>query len=110
MMTAYEFTKPQADFTSKVKKQSFEASVITLQIELAHKERNPREDNHYIECKSIFYDVTDSCNKQEATNWMTYFMSNAIAYGIVTHARDWQYKFLAAYDIFNQLTSMRREW
>ena len=48
-----------------------------------------------------------SCNEQEAVNWMKYYMANAIAYGIQTKNLDWRTKFLAAWDLFLELTGGR---
>ena len=104
-MNAYEFTRFDADYTYKARAYACETSVVALQIELAHKDCDAREQVHYTECKDVFIELTMSCNKQEAIKWMKYWMANALAYGIKTKNVDWQYKFLAAYDLFNSLTS-----
>ena len=105
-MTAYEFTRFDADFTSKVKVKDLMFCTRTLasSIEKAHT-NNAREKAEYKDAENIFLDCTMSCNKSEAINWMKYWMSNAIAYGLQTRNPDWQYKFLAAYDLFNSLTA-----
>lgn len=102
-MTAYEFTRFDADFTKKVKAQSYQANVVALQIELAHKTVDPRQKAEYSEAKNIFIECTMSCNQKEAAGWMEYWAVNAIAYGLQTKAKDWQYKFLAAYDLWSEL-------
>lgn len=101
-MTAYEFTKIGMDFTGKVKPRCYDASVVAFQIEYGHGANDPREEKEYHEAENIYLDLTMSCTREEAVSWMKYWMVNAIAYGIVTKSRDWQYKFLAAYDLWNE--------
>ena len=98
-MTAYEFTRFDVDFTAKVKAQAYDANVIALQIEYAHKEDSPREHEEYEDAKHTFIELTMSCDREEALGWMRFWMVNALAYGIATKERDWQYKYLAAYDL-----------
>ena len=103
-MTGYEFTKFSADYTSKVKAGSYEISVVAFQIEYSNPEVDFREDADYVDAKNWFLETTMSCNKREAINWMKYYMANAIAYGIQTKNKDWRTKFLAAFDLYNELT------
>lgn len=106
-MTGYEFTRFEADYTSKVKAQAYEASVVAMQaahaFEVAGK--NYKEDPDYQDAQNWFYETTMSCNDEEAKKWMEYYMRNAIAYGIETKNLDWRTKFLAAHDIFNELAA-----
>lgn len=104
-MTGYEFTRFEANFTSKMKARSYEASIVALQAEEAFCKngKDYKEDPDYIDCKDWFIETTMSCNTEEAINWMKYYMANAIAYGIQTRNLDWRTKFLAAWDIFNKL-------
>ena len=106
-MTGYEFTRFEADFTSKVKAQAYEASVVAMKIKEAFQKsgKNFWEEADYKDAKDWFIDSTMSCDKQEAINWMKYYMANAIAYGIETKNLDWRTKFMAAWDLFRGLTS-----
>lgn len=108
-MDAYEFTRFEADFTSKVKAQAYEASVVATLAKQAFDEAgiDYKQDADYIDAKHVFIELTMSCDMQEAINWMKYWMADAIAYGIMTKNLDWRTKFLAAYDIFNDLVPVR---
>ena len=106
-MTAYEFTRFESDFTSKMKAQAYDADTVKFQIEYAHKTSDIRGEAEYSDAENVFTELTMSCNMNEAIRWMQYWMANAIAYGIQTKNRDWQHKFLAAYDIFNRLCPLR---
>lgn len=108
-MNGYEFTRFEADFTSKSKARAYEASVVAMQVMHIYESNSKdyKDEADYIDAKNWFYETTMSCNKAEAINWMKYYMANAIAYGIQTKNLDWRTKFLAAYDIFNELTGGR---
>lgn len=106
-MTGYEFTRFEADFTSKVKARAYEASVVVFQIEYKNPNVNFRSEADYIDAKHWFIETTMSCDEDEAINWMKYYMANAIAYGIETKNLDWRTKFLAAWDLFVSLTGGR---
>lgn len=110
-MTGYEFTRFDADYTSKIKAKSYEASVVAMQAERAFyiNGKDYKEEADYQDAKDWFYETTMSCNEAEAINWMKYYMANAIAYGIQTKNLDWRTKFLAAWDIFVELTKGRFE-
>ncbi len=103
-MTGYEFTRFEADFTSKTKSQAYDASTVAFQIGYNNPGVDFRQDSDYADAKDWFCDSTMSCDKKEAINWMKYYMANAIAYGIQTKNLDWRTKFLAAWDLFNELT------
>lgn len=103
-MTGYEFTRFEANFMSKQKAQCYDASTVAFQIEYNNPTIDFRNDADYEDAKNWFIDTTMSCDKKEAINWMTYYMANAIAYGIETKNLDWRTKFLAAWDLFNSLT------
>lgn len=103
-MTGYEFTRFDADFTSNMKARAYDASTVAFQIEYNNPGINFREDEDYKDAEHWFIDSTMSCDEDEAINWMKYYMVNAIAYGIQTKNLDWRTKFLAAWDIFNDLT------
>ena len=103
-MTGYEFTRFEADFTSKAKAQGYacESKVVQMMCVKALGD-DFRNDADYIDAKNWFIDSTMSCDQEEAINWMKYYMANAIAYGIQTKNLDWRTKFLAAYDILEGL-------
>lgn len=104
-MNGYEFTRMENNFTKKMKKaRCYEASVVAFQIDYNNPYNNFREDDDYKDAKDWFIETTMSCNTSEAVDWMKYYMANAIAYGIVTKNLDWMTKFLAAYDLFVDLT------
>lgn len=97
-MNAYEFTKFEADYTSKIKAAKYyDANVLAWQVKSSLGDWE--KDADYIEATDAFIDVTMSCNAEERINWLEYFMSNAIAYGIQTKNRDWRGKYLAAYNL-----------
>ena len=102
-MNAYDFTRFDADFTHKVKARSYDAGVVAFQIECAHKDRDPRKEAEYKEAKSMFIECTMSCDEEEAAGWMKYWMINAIAYATETKERNWQYFYLAAYDLWTSI-------
>ena len=102
-MTAYEFTRINVDFTSKVKAKDYDPNAVALKLNLSNPDKNLRVQPKYIEAKNMFIDCTMSCDYNEAAGWMRYWMEDAIAYGICTKDRAWAYFFLAAYDIHNAL-------
>lgn len=103
VLNGYEFTRFEADYTSKVKAETYDASTLAWKI-LYSFPGDYKENADYKDAKFWLYEVTMSCNGDEAVKWMKYFMLNAIAYGIQTKNLDWKTKFLAAYDIFVELT------
>lgn len=105
-MTGYEFTRFEADFTSKMKaKKYYDVNMLAFLITSDYEKAsvNYLELPDYSDAKGWFIDSTMSCDLDEAKQWMKYYMSNAIAYGIQTKNIDWQTKFMAAYDIFSSL-------
>ena len=108
-MTGYEFTRFEADFTSKVKAQAYDAAVVATHAMKAFEQDglDYKEDADYVDAKDWFIDTTMSCDEKEAIGWMQYYMANAIAYGIQTKNLDWRTKFLAAWDLFNSITKGR---
>lgn len=108
-MNGYEFTRFEADFTSKVKAQAYEASVVAEQARQAFEKAGDdyKANPDYEDAKNWFIETTMSCDNDEAINWMKYYMANAIAYGIQTKFLDWRTKFLAAWDLFVSLTGGR---
>lgn len=103
-LNGYEFTRFEADFTSKTKAKAYDADVVAMKCEEAFGEKNYKGSEDYQDAKDWFIETTVSCDKKEAINWMKYYMANAIAYGIQTKNLDWRYKFMAAFDLFNMLT------
>ena len=108
-MTGYEFTRFEADYTCKAKAQRYEASIVAMHARKSFDDAfvDYTKDADYIDAREWFIETTMSCNKKEAIEWMKYYMANAIAYGIQTKNLDWKTKFLAAYDIFIELTQSR---
>lgn len=102
-LNAYEFTRFNADFTHKLKAQAYDIDNMASKVLSSFGTQNPRQDGHYIECTDMFLELTMSGDKDEALDWMSYWMVNAIAYGIETKNLDWKLKFLAAYDIYQSL-------
>lgn len=102
-MTGYEFTRFEADFTSKLKARNYDVKAVALKIKNNNPNIDFRAEEDYSDSKSWMVDTTMSCNLEEAISWMKYYMLNAIAYGIETKNLDWRTKFLAAYDIYNNL-------
>ena len=108
-MNGYEFTKFESDYTSKVKAQAYEASVVAMQAAHAFEVNciDYKEEDDYKDAQYWFIETTMSCNKEERISWMKYYMANAIAYGIQTKNLDWKTKFLAAWDLFEEITEGR---
>jgi hypothetical protein len=103
-MNGYEFTRFNADFTSKVKAQAYDAGTVAFLIKYREKSSIVwNEEPDYKDAKHWFIETTMSCTHEESIEWMKYYMANAIAYGIQTKNLDWRTKFLAAWDIFNDL-------
>lgn len=105
-MNGYEFTRFDADFTSKVKANAYDADVVAMKA-MEALGTNYKQNEDYTDAHYWFIETTMSCNEEEAINWMKYYMADAIAYGIQTKNLDWRTKFLAAYDIFVSLTKGR---
>lgn len=103
-MNGYEFTRFEADFTAKVKAQHYDVVEVQRSI-VARANTDLRKTADYDDAKDWFIDTTMSCTQREAISWMNYYMANAIAYGIQTKNLDWRTKFLAAYDLFIELTA-----
>ena len=57
----------------------------------------------YTMVEDMYYELTMSCNKDEAMAWMKTWMLWARAYWYDTLNEDWKSKFLAAFDIYMQL-------
>lgn len=108
-MNGFEFTRYEADFTSKAKAQSYEASVVAMMAMQSFEKKlmDYKEDPDYQDATNWFIETTMSCDRNERINWMKYYMANAIAYGIKTKNLDWKTKFLAAWDLFVSLTGGR---
>ena len=104
IMTGYEFTRFEADFTASAKAQGYACDCKVIQM-LCVKALgdNFKNEPDYKDAQDWFIETTMACDKAEAMNWMKYYMTNAIAYGIETKNLDWRTKFLAAYDLFNGL-------
>lgn len=106
VLNGYEFTRFEANYADKVKAQAYEASILAWKC-ASSIFGDYKEEADYKDASFWLYEVTSSCDKKEAIDWMKYFMVNAIAYGIQTKNLDWKTKFLAAYDIFVELTGGR---
>ena len=108
-LNGYEFTRFEADFTSQLKAQAYDADVVAMQAMHAFERAGEdyKEAPDYIDAKDWFIETTMSCDHDEAVNWMKYYMANAIAYGIQTKNLDWRTKFLAAWDLFEHITGGR---
>ena len=102
-MTAYEFTRFEADYTSKVKAATYQANTLAFLLIQSNPNKDLREQPEYKEADFMFFECTSSCNKQEALHWLDYWQANAIAYGIATGDSKWGYFFLAAYDMAEEL-------
>ena len=99
-LSAYEFARIESDFTAKGKAMAYDIDVVAYLI-LKRADVDLRKTVDYRTCKDVFVELTMSCEKDEAKNWMRYWMANAMSYGNQTRNLDWRTKFLAAYDIFN---------
>lgn len=102
-MTAYEFTRFESDFTTKMKAKALSIDTVKFSIEYNNPDKDLCTSEKYKDAEDIFIESTMSCTKIEAIEWMKYYMANAIAYGIQTKDTDWMYFFLAAYNIFTNL-------
>jgi len=102
-MTAYEFTKFESDYTSKVRAQTYQANTLAFLLIQSNPKKDLRKQPEYKEADFIYFERTSGCNRQEAIDWLTYWQANAIAYGLATGDRKWGYFFLAAYDMLEEL-------
>ena len=107
-MTAYEFIRSENNYLKKhPTNRGYDANIIARNII----DRNPGKDvrsmSQYIEAEDAFLDATMSCSRNEALDWMKYFMANAMAYGWETYDKHWMFFFLAAYDIYESLLEDR---
>lgn len=102
-MTAYEFTRFESDYTSKAKAGFYDANIIASLLEQRNSGKDLRKQPEYKEADFVYFELTGSCDRQEAMSWMKYWMANAIAYGIQTGDTKWGYFFLAAYDLMQEL-------
>lgn len=104
-MTGYEFTRFEANFTTKLKIKNFAFDIKAVEFHIDYNSREDlRKTADYEDAKFWFIETTSSCIKEEAINWMSYYMMNAVAYGMETKNLDWRTKYLAAYDLFMSLT------
>lgn len=106
-LSAYEFTRFEADFTAKEVARKYDLGTIAFMIAYSNPNRNLREEREYKEASDIFYELTMSCTYEEAVKWAAYWTANAIAYGNQTKCSDWMHKFLAANDLYEYLLSQR---
>lgn len=104
--TAYNFIK--TDYTSKVKHQTYDANTLAFLLIQSNPGKNLRKQPEYEEAEDALYESTQSCSPEEAINWMRYYQSNAIAYGLATGDTKWGYFFLAACDILDGLRKTYR--
>ena len=106
IMNGYEFTRFESDYRSKVKAQAYDANYIRHRLldTFAKQNINYKDLPDYKDSEFWFFETTSSCTEKEAIDWMRYYMTNAIAYGIATKNLDWRTKFLAGYDLFIELT------
>ena len=63
--------------------------------------RNSRE---YKTAQSLIIDETMSCDRDEAINWMKFYMKDALRQGNGTKNEELRAEFLAAYDLYKSLS------
>lgn len=101
-MTAYEFTRPGVDFTNYANPQ-YDVGIVEWCIEHNNPGRDFTQEPAYKEADNIFFEITSSCTKTEAMNWLKFYMVSAIGYGVKTKNSDWMHKFLAARDLYEEI-------
>lgn len=106
-MTAYEFTRFEADFTAKEKAATYDLGTIRFLIGYNNPGKDFTADARYEQAYDMFIELTMGCDYGEAVNWAKYWVMNAIAYGNQTKDRDWMYFFLAADDLYSYLLSQK---
>lgn len=95
-MDAYAFTRFEADRTHMLDNpNAYDLDVIARDImnEGIEYEGTPA----YEDAKSVFIELTMSCDENEASQWMNHWMCNAIAYRGIEE--NWKAFYMAAYDI-----------
>ena len=104
-MTAYDFTNLAfSPIQLRIVQEKYDSpKQVASKIERDMKV-DLRSKPKYEEAKDMFIELTMSCNLKEAKGWMTRWMLSAIAYGLSTKDLDWRYFYLAAYDIFIELS------
>lgn len=100
-LSPYEFTRVQRYIGRTPKSPNTNSKYLADKILKNHS--NIRKTAEYQNTKSMYYECTMSCGHSEARAWLTAFMEEAINYGEVTKNLDWMDKFLAAYDILDDL-------
>ena len=95
-MTGYEFMRFEADSPYQYKAQEYNREKVAQQVLLSRDGDILRDKDGYQDAKEWFLEKIMDCEKWEAIEWMTYYMVNAIAYGLQTKDLGWKEKFLAA--------------
>lgn len=112
-LNGYKFTTLSLNEISEESKRKerklakcYDARVLAFKCEASfgRSGKDYHEEPDYIDAKDWMLETTMSCNKQEAIEWMKFYMGKAIAYGIESKNLDWKTKFLAAWDLFHSLT------
>ena len=106
-MTAYEFINYDAGYEYRQKALQCCMQRVYQLILINNPGRDFTTELEYKDAENIFYDVTGSCDKGEACDWLMDFMVQAVAYGFETKNLDWQHKFLAAHNILKNLLDQR---
>ena len=105
-MTAYEFTRFDADITHTLKAKGYDVDVVAMQIDRSNPGKECfRNTSEYKDANDTFIELTMSCEKSEAIWWMGRWMLNAMAYGRQMKDLNWMAFFMAAYDIRKSLVA-----
>lgn len=107
-MNPYKFCNTKPDYTTLciVKNKSPLDVLGTQKPELwdsIRKGNAGKLSTEYKKAEDMYYELTMSCNKDEAMTWMKTWMLWARAYWYDTLNADWMSKFLAAFDIYMHL-------
>lgn len=112
-LNGYEFTMLDLNKISEESKHKerklakcYDANILAFKCEASFSKngKDYHDDPDYIDAKDWMLETTMSCDKKEAIEWMKFYMGKAIVYGIESKNLDWKTKFLAAYDLFLELT------
>ena len=108
-MTAREFLDSyRPSLMAIAKSMDYKPAEVAEKIKQKDPELNCTEE--YRETMNEYIDYTQSCDLDEAVQWMIHIGKLAIQYGLDTKNLDWKVKFLVAWDICHNLTSSEKEW
>lgn len=98
-MIGYDFVKKYNTQTREI--PQYKMNELAKKVEMSFvKAGDSYQNDDYYDSQEWMMEVTSSCDKEEAIDWMKYFMDKAVIYGKKEKNKDWKTKYLAAYDMY----------